>query len=79
MKHYSNYILSIAFLLILFIGFPFLVHAQPDPCTDPDLNCPIDGGLSALLVIGVGYGIKKYKDNRKSSMQSSPLANKQDE
>lgn len=70
MKHYSSYLLSIAFFLLLLIGLPTLVHAQPDPCTDPDLGCPIDGGLSALLVIGVGYGIKKYKDTRRPSTHS---------
>lgn len=28
-------------------------------------NVPIDGGLSALLVAGAGYGIKKINDKRK--------------
>lgn len=28
-------------------------------------NVPIDGGLSALLIAGAGYGIKKINDKRK--------------
>ena len=38
-----------------------------DPCTDPLDYCPIDSGLSALLIIGVGYGIKKVMDSRRMS------------
>jgi hypothetical protein len=30
-------------------------------------NIPIDGGISALLVAGAGYGIKKLNDQRKKS------------
>jgi len=43
------------------------LDGPPDPCTDPLDYCPIDSGLSALLVIGVGYGIKKVIDSRKMS------------
>lgn len=39
----------------------------PGPCTDPFDYCPIDSGLSALLILGVGYGIKKVKDSRRMS------------
>ena len=76
MKHYSKYFLSITFFIILIIGLPSLVHAQPDPCTNPDEYCPIDGGLSALLAIGVGYGIKKYKDIRRTSVNSQESISK---
>lgn len=34
----------------------------PDPGGEP---APIDGGLSLLVVAGVGYGVKKYRDGRK--------------
>ena len=57
--------------MIMIIGLPALVHAQTDPYCDPLCNCrsdgsvcPIDGGLTALLAIGVIYGIKKYKDTK---------------
>ncbi|HEY9341799.1 MAG TPA: hypothetical protein VIQ23_09475, partial [Hanamia sp.] len=59
--------------LLVLIILPALVQAQGDPGCDPfgyDANgnpCPIDGGLSALLAIGVGYGIKKYKESKKIS------------
>jgi hypothetical protein len=43
--------------------------AQPDPgdCDNQDVDappCPVDGGLSVLMVAGVAYGAKKVKDNR---------------
>ena len=52
------------------IMMPIFVIAQGlppgdcDPLDDP--NCPIDGGLSALLAIGVGYGIRKVRQARKA-------------
>jgi hypothetical protein len=68
MKRFPKWIFSVAFLLIVLLCIPALVRAQPNPCNDPDLPpCPIDGGLTALLAIGVGYGIKKYKNAKKTS------------
>ncbi len=49
----------VIFLLFIFILLPELSHAQPDPDCPPDIICPIDGGLTALIAIGIGYGIKK--------------------
>jgi hypothetical protein len=66
MKRLIPFVLSFTVILVLLICVPSIVHAQPDPCVDPDLQCPIDGGLTALLAIGAGYGIKKYRDARKS-------------
>lgn len=53
--------------MLVYIMIPQLGFAQSEPGCDP-LNpaCPIDGGLSALLAIGVGYGIKKIRDSRKA-------------
>ena len=46
---------------------PMFVIAQGDPSCDPlDPACPIDGGLSALLAVGVGYGIRKVRQARKT-------------
>lgn len=56
---------------IVFIFFPTLAHAQPDPCTDPFAYCPIDGGLSFLLAAGIGYGIKRVKDAGKKESAST--------
>ena len=30
-----------------------------------DTDIPVDGGLSILIAAGVGYGIKKLRDERK--------------
>jgi hypothetical protein len=46
-----------------------------NPCTDPLDYCPIDSGLSALLIIGVGYGLKKVMDSRRMSAASLSTQN----
>ena len=58
----------VAALLIVFL-LPFTGHTQPQPgdpppppCTNPDdPACPIDGGLSMLIVAGIGYGVKRLR------------------
>lgn len=30
----------------------------------PDDGVPVDGGISALMAAGIGYGIKKIKDSK---------------
>ena len=65
MKQFFRTILPLTFLLFFLFCLPTLVHAQPNPlCNPDDPYCPIDGGLTALLAIGVGYGIKKVRDSR---------------
>lgn len=70
MKQFTKWILMLSFFMIVFVSLPYLTQAQEEPpCVGPDPldgDCPIDGGLSALLIIGVGYGIKKVRDARKS-------------
>ena len=59
-------------LFFVFISLPIITTAQTlpaDPAGDPDL--PIDGGVSLLIAAGVGYGIKKYRDERKKSSQKA--------
>jgi len=66
MKQYLKWTLSAVVALIVFCCLPMLVQAQIpcDPAIDP--TCvPIDGGLSFLIAAGVGYGIKKVRDNKK--------------
>jgi len=68
-------------LFILLISSPYLYGARPPkpppcgmgnqpPCPPPP-NIPIDGGISILLAMGVGYGIKKTinlnKDENKNN------------
>lgn len=63
-------ILSIKILLIamfLTVGSTYSI-AQEDPGLPGDgdpVDAPIDGGLSILLAAGVGYGVKKARDQRK--------------
>ncbi len=58
---------SIHFLVTLFITtcLPLLSSAQGGGLPPAPADVPIDGGLSLLLAAGVGYGIKKYRDQRK--------------
>lgn len=63
MKEFLKYFSIQVIMLIAFCCLPFLVHAQTDPGDCP--TCPIDGGLSFLVIAGVGYGIKKIRDSRK--------------
>ena len=44
---------------------PSLLHAQIDP--GGDVDAPIDGGLSILLLAGIGYGIKKIRNLKKDA------------
>lgn len=43
----------------------FLLNSVPLFAQNCNPNIPIDGGISALLAAGAGYGIKKIYDNRK--------------
>lgn len=52
-------------LLFVFLLLPGLTQAQPNPECGPDNPCPIDSGLVALIAVGIGYGIKKIRDQRK--------------
>lgn len=50
----------------------FLGRAQcNDEFGDPDVNCPIDGGVIALLAVGVAYGWKKYKTPEKQPLEEN--------
>ena len=49
-------------MVFIVLCIPMLAHAQ-----GPDPDAPIDGGLSILLAGGIGYGIKKIRDNRKKN------------
>lgn len=53
--------IALTLLICIFCSVvPFLSHAQViDPGCNPDLPCPIDGGLSLLIAAGIGIGAKK--------------------
>lgn len=42
-----------------------------DPDTDPNIPCPIDGGLSLLIAAGIGIGAKKAYNDRKRKNTAS--------
>jgi len=71
-KCFVRYGVSIV-LILLFTVVPFLIFAQiGDPgAVGPDPDVPIDGGLSILIAAGVGYGIKKLRDERKKNQFNS--------
>ncbi len=53
-------------ILLVFVcifGFALNGLCSPD---NPLKRMPLDGGVSALIVAGVAYGVKKYRDYRKS-------------
>ena len=56
--------LLMSLMIFIVVGLiPNLALAQ---VTDPGCpDCPIDGGLSLLLAAGVGYGVKKYREEKK--------------
>jgi len=68
MKQFITSLLSISVLIIIFICFPVLVHAQGGPGGDPD-TLPVDGGISILAAAGVAYSVKKIKDLRKNNKE----------
>ncbi len=54
-------------LLVCVIILPGFLFAQPGGFDDDVLDNPVpfDGGVTLLVAAGLGYGIKKYRDNRK--------------
>ena len=69
MKYNLKLILILCILTVFLTFFPSLIHAQdsvdcPD-LPDPDIPCPIDGGVGTLLAIGIFYGVKKIFDTRR--------------
>ncbi len=58
----------LAFTILLF-SFPMVTFAQeedgPDGSGDPAASdVPFDGGVSFLIVAGIGYGIKKMRKDQ---------------
>lgn len=50
-------------VLSLFMSFPLISLAQPGGDEDV-VDVPIDGGISLLVVAGVGYGARKLYNLR---------------
>ncbi len=68
MKGIYKLIITAGALLLFLVFLPTGLLALPDPQTDVDL--PLDGGISFLLAAGIGYGIKKARDEQKKKSRS---------
>jgi len=64
MKKYNKRWMVCCGLFVSLNILPATVHAQFSD-TNPDPDAPIDGGIGLLLAAGIGYGVKKVRDNRK--------------
>ncbi len=75
MKKKLSFIVLINVLVVILCFMPGFSMAQVDPNPadpggDPDL--PIDGGVTVLVAAGIGYGIKKIRDERKKQLNKLP-------
>ena len=59
----------ILFCILFFCSKPLI--AQPPSFDNDTADVPIDGGLSILLAIGIGYGIKKNFKQEDTSKKNS--------
>jgi hypothetical protein len=65
------------FLITMLLGLPLLNFAQPLPSQNGNgshvgqtpVGAPIDGGLSILLLLGAGYGVKKIYNLKKAEKE----------
>ena len=74
-KKYITFALIISMFLIA--SDALAQPGNPTPCPDgsappcgnppPPPGRPIDGGIALLLALGLGYGIKKLKENKESN------------
>ncbi len=63
--------LKILILLLILIVFPlFLSTSMGQPPPPPPQDIPIDGGLLALLLAGIGYGGRKIFMEEKKKRQT---------
>jgi hypothetical protein len=66
MKANSKCLMITVLMVIVFNLLPMITKAQLTfDVGDPD--APIDGGVSVLLIAGVGYGLKKANEVRKKN------------
>ena len=69
MKKNSKSLVIFCVMFFIMTGLPAFLMAQVPPdgtAVDPD--APIDGGISLLVAAGIGYGVKKARDNRKKNV-----------
>jgi hypothetical protein len=66
----------VALSLTSLIAFAQINPGDDDPGGTPQGWVPIDGGIAALLAVGIGYGAKKAYDYRSKRQANS--SNKMD-
>ena len=73
-----NTLKKISLTLLFTIGSFFVYNSygwdwDPNNGDKPifEVDIPLDGGVSALLVAGIAYGAKKYRDYRKNLKQTN--------
>ncbi len=69
MKYNFKLLLILCIFIVFLTFYPSLIQAQSVDCPDlpdPDVPCPIDGGVGVLLAVGIFYGIKKIYNNRRT-------------
>lgn len=64
-KYFGRLVLSTVLVFVFCCLSKSSLAQIGDPGGDVDL--PIDGGLSILIAAGIGYGVKKVRDERKKN------------
>lgn len=65
MKNTFSY--STLMMVVTFVALPFYAFATPQQ------QVPLDGGLSLLVVAGVGYGVKKFTASKKKKAKATDI------
>ena len=71
MKRIKKYVFVTGMVMLISIIQPIKGTAQvTDPGCDPlDPLCPIDGGVSLLIAVGIGLGAKKAYNKKKKQVE----------
>ena len=64
MKKNRKWLLVLSVLFVALTVLPGTIQAQPNVVDETDPDAPIDGGVGLLVAAGIGYGIKKVRDNK---------------
>ena len=66
---------GILIIVVFLCHFPLLYAVPPGPGDGgaPPNSIPVDGGASLLAAAGAAYGIKKYRDYRKSRQEEEDI------
>ena len=68
-------VLKAVFLFFILVSFKVSLYAQTDP-GDPDEDepVPLDPGSWVLAAVGVGYGVKKWRDAKRKDEKDAAAA-----